>query len=64
MFLSLTHKSILLLLDKFEFTCLKVQITQLDINMENNEQAKVSLYKEVKHPNKIPTFICGELMIL
>jgi GH35 family endo-1,4-beta-xylanase len=45
----------LLFFDKFEFTGLKVKITQLDINMEKNEQAQVSLYKEVKHPNKIST---------
>ena len=47
-------------LDKFCSTGLEVQITELDINMEGNEEAQASLYKEVfsnavKHVNQIPT---------
>ena len=47
-------------LDKFCSTGLEVQITELDINMEGNEEAQASLYKEVfsnavKHANQIPT---------
>jgi len=45
--------------EKFVSTGLEVQITELDINWENNEAAQASLYKEVfntavKHANKIP----------
>ena len=46
-------------LERFCATGLEVQITELDINWENNEQAQASLYKEVfnaavQHANSIP----------
>ena len=46
-------------LEKFISTGLEVQITELDINMENNEQAQANLYREVfkaavQHANQIP----------
>lgn len=46
-------------LEKFCATGLEVQITELDIGMDNNEAAQASLYKEVfsaavKHSNSIP----------
>ena len=45
--------------DKFCSTGLEVQITELDINMEGNENAQANLYKEVfnsavRHANQIP----------
>ena len=45
--------------EKFVSTGLEVQITELDINWENNEAAQASLYKEVfnvavRHSNQIP----------
>ena len=45
--------------EKFLSTGLEVQITELDINWENNEAAQASLYKEVfnvavRHSNQIP----------
>jgi endo-1,4-beta-xylanase len=46
-------------LDKFCSTGLEVQITELDINMEGNEDAQANLYREVfnsavRHANQIP----------
>ena len=45
--------------DKFCSTGLEVQITELDINMEGNEDAQANLYREVfnsavRHANQIP----------